>query len=246
MTDVPTATRTLAILAVEASRVAQREPRMTVDEPLGLAFIVTVVLAVLLGVATAGLALYRYRARSDPGLRSFVVGLVLIAVAPLPLRIFVEGTVPPVLRDVFLPIFETLGLLAILWGMYGDPRPTDGRLIHRPTTRDLAVVGLSLAFATATVGVGVLLGSGAAILAAGAVVALATFVAGQAARAAYRYRSLAMGSLSLGVLCLVAFPTPVSVLLRAAGPVPDVLVVGLISGAVLVGEAAMFVTLVYR
>lgn len=241
-----TAVRTLAGPASVASRSGRPANSLTVEGTLGAVFLACLALTVLLGLATAGLAVYRYRNRGDPTLRAFVVGLVLVAVAPLPFRIFIAGTVPPVLRDIVPPILQTLGLVAILWAMYGDPRSTGWHLSHRPTPGDLLVVGLSVALA-ATVALGGIFESDSVIVFVAAVVAgLATFVAGQAARAAYRYRSLAMGSLSVGILCLAALPMPVSVVLAAVGGFPEPVVVGLLFGVVLAGEAAMLVTLLYR
>jgi hypothetical protein len=249
MSSLPTtgpAPRPIALAAV-GGRLAQQDATMSVGGPLGAAFLVSVALVVVLGLATAGLAVYRYRNRADPTLRAFVAGLVLIAVAPLPFRVFLAGTVPQTLRDVLPPAFQTLGLLAILWAMYGDPRSADGLPIRRPTAGDLAVVGLSTALALATVLLGNAVASRwPALIASAVVVAFATFVAGQAARAAYRYRSPAMASLSVGIVCLAALPVPTGAVLLAAGGVPDAVVVGLVSGALLVGEAAMFATLLYR
>ncbi|MFC4450211.1 hypothetical protein [Halorussus aquaticus] len=78
------------------------------------------------------------------------------------------------------------------------------------------------------------------------VVGLGTFVAGQAIRTAYRYRSPAMGSLSVGILSLAVLPMPISVILVATVSLSEAFVVGLVLGFVLVGEIAMFATLLYR
>lgn len=243
MTDAIAATLALT----PAATPAQRGARVTVEGTVGLALVGAVAVAALLALATAGLAVSRYRNRDDPVLRAFVVGLVLTAVAPLPFRLFVAGTVPPVLRDALPPAFQTLGLAAVLWAMYGDPRSGGGSPVHRPTRGDLLVVVPSVALGVATAALGGVFGSGTVVAAvSAAVVALATFVAGQAARAAYRYRSPAMASLSVGVLCLGALPPPTLALLLAAGVVPDAAVFGAVAATVLVGEAAMFAALAYR
>ncbi len=246
MIDTTNNARTLQTPTVTASRFAQQDFQVTVDGTLGVVFIIGVALIVFLGVATAGLAIYRYRNRNDPALRAFVVGLVLVAVAPLPLQVFIAGTVPERLRSVLLPIFQTMGLLSILWAMYGDSRSSEVRLIRRLTSGDLSVVTVSLILAISTVvfrghsTIGPLV-LGTVLV----VVGLGTFVAGQALRAAYRYQSPAMGSLSVGILSLVVLPMPISVILSTVS-FSKALLVGLILGFVLVGEIAMFATLLYR
>lgn len=167
----------------------------------------------------------------------------LITVAPLPFRIFVAGTIPAAVRTAVPAIVQTLGLLAVLWAMYGDPRETDSRLLHLPTGSHLLVVRAALSLAALTVVAGDLWESHVAVLVGlPSVVALSTFVAGQAARAAYRYRSPAMASLSIGILFLAALPSPLGAVLVQSGPIPNAVV----SGAILIGEAAMLLTLVYR
>jgi len=229
------------------ARLARSPPEMTIDGPLRLVFIVAVVLSVLLGLATAVLAVYRYRQRGDPALRALVVGLVLVAVAPLPFRVFVAGTIPPTVRLLGPAAFQTAGLIAILWAMYGDPR-SDARFgVRRPTTADLVVVTGSVAAAATSVFVGGNWESRLGVLVvAGSVAALATFVAFQAARAAYRYRSPTMASLSVGIFLLAALPVPVGSVLVAIEFLPDAVVVATVLGAILLGEMAMFVTLAYR
>ncbi|MFC7068167.1 hypothetical protein [Halobaculum lipolyticum] len=225
----------------------QADTTVTVQEPLVGVFLATLVLSVVLGAATATLAVVRYRRRGDPSLRAFVVGLVLVAVAPLPFRVVVVGTVPALAREVAPPLFQTAGLLALLVAMYGDPR-TEGRRVREAVTgRDAVVVAVALAAAVATVALAARYESNAAALAAaGVVVALSTTVAGQAARAAYRYRSRSMATLSLGVLLLATLPTPVGATMLVVGSVDGALAVGVANGAVLLGEAAMFATLASR
>ncbi|WP_313692072.1 hypothetical protein [Halorarum halobium] len=247
MTPTAHAIERLDALPGATAVLAQGQPRVFVEGTLGLLLAATIALALLIGLATAGLAVSRYRNRRDPALRSLVVGLVLITVAPLPFRIFVVGTVPPVVRDAAPPIVQVAGLLAVLWAMYGDPRTSDGRLRDRVTRGDLLVVAVAVSLAATTVLVGELWRSGALVLVGlSFVVALSTFVAGQAARAAHRYRSPAMASLSVGIFFLAALPSPVGAALLVAGHVPEPVVVGVVSGAILLGETAMLLTLVYR
>lgn len=229
-----------------ARLLAQRSPQVTVEGSLSVVFIVTLALIVAVGVATAGLAVYRYRNRRDPALRALVVGLVCITVAPLPFRVFIAGTVPSVLRDVVPIVFQTLGLCAILWAIYGDVDGGGDTVVGRPSVEDLVFGGVSVGIAAAAVAFGGLAEVGPVGVAAAVAGAFATFVAIQAARAAYRYRSPPMASLSLGIVCLAALPLPVSAVLFTAGTLPDAVVVGVVNGIVLVGETAMFATLAYR
>lgn len=55
-----------------------------------------------------------------------------------------------------------------------------------------------------------------------------------------------MAALSVGVFLLAALPSPVGAALSAAGTVPEPVAVGVVAGALLVGETAMLLTLVYR
>ncbi|MFC7136682.1 hypothetical protein [Halobaculum litoreum] len=236
-----------AAAAVPLAPPAQADAAATVPEPFVGVFVAAVALSVLLGVATATLAVVRYRRRGDPSLRAFVVGLVLVAVAPLPFRVFVVGTVPAVARDAAPPVLQTAGLLALLVAMYGDPRTEGHRWREAVAARDAVVVALALAAAVATVALAARYESSVAVLsAAGVVVALSATVAGQAARAAYRYRSRSMATLSAGILLLATLPVPVGALLRTAGSVDGALAVGVVTGAILLGEAAMFATLAFR
>lgn len=230
-----------------ALALAQADPEVTVEGLLGLVFLAAVAVGVLLGLGTAALAVYRYRRRGDPQLRALVVGLVLIAVAPLPFRVFVTGTVPQVLRLSVPPVVQAVGLVAVLWAMYGDPRADTTAWIRVPTPADVVVILAAIAVAATAVLVGGILESNPLLLSAAApVAALGTFVACQAGRAAYRYRSPAMASLALGILLLAALPTPIAALLVAVDTLPDVLVVLLFVGSLVGGEAAMFATLAIR
>ncbi|MFC7098460.1 DUF7521 family protein [Halobaculum marinum] len=245
-------TRTHATLAGSSATVQlapplQAESTVTVPEPLVGLFIVSVGLSVLFGLATATLAVVRYRRRGDPSLRAFVVGLVLVAVAPLPFWVFLIGTIPPTVRGVVPPLFQTAGLLALLWAMYGTPDPDGRRLLRAITRGDLLVVALAVVAAAVT---GVLTGQyepdPAGVVGAAFVVGLSTVVAAQATRAAYRFRSRSMATLSLGVLLLATLPTPVGALLLATDSFAPSVVVGVVTGAILLGEAAMFATLASR
>ncbi|WP_277553272.1 hypothetical protein [Halobaculum limi] len=242
----------LSIPAVDAAAVplalpAQADTTVTVQEPLVGVFVAAVVLSVLLGAATATLAVVRYRRRGDPSLRAFVVGLVLVAVAPLPFWVFVVGTVPPLARAVAPPLLQTTGLFALLIAMYGGPRSTERRWWESVTVRDAVIVAFALAAGVLTVALAARYESSVvALVAAGVVVSLSTTVAGQAARAAYRYRSRSMATLSLGILLLATLPTPVGATLLVVGSFDGAFVVGIISGAILLGEAAMFATLAFR
>lgn len=239
--------RAASAAAVPLAPPVQAETTATVQESLAVVFLATVVVSVLLGAATATLAVVRYRRHGDPSLRAFVVGLVLVAVAPLPFWVFVVGTVPPLAREVAPPVVQTVGLLSLLVAMYGDPRSDGRRWRESVTRRDGVVVAVALAAAAVAVGLGARSGSSLpALAAAGVVVALSATVAGQAARAAYRYRSRSMASLSVGILLLATLPTPVGAALVVAGSLDGAFAVGVVGGSILAGEAAMFATLALR
>jgi hypothetical protein len=203
--------------------------------------------AVVLGVLTAGLAVYRYRRQADPALRALVIGLVLVAVAPLPFRVYASGSIDPVLRELAPPVFQTAGLLSILYAMYGDPRPRTEPLRSLLTRADLLVVVAALVLGVTTAFFGSVFGPPPVVLAVvSGVVAAGMFVAAQASRAAIRYRSVTMTSLALGVVLLVVLPTPLGALLLTTGVVSEAVVLTALSASILLGEVAMFAALAYQ
>jgi hypothetical protein len=221
-----------------ASATLASEPTVSLGDSAALVVIAILVCAVVLGVLTAALAVYRYRQRADPALRALVVGLVLVAVAPLPFRLYAAGSIDPVLRELAPPVLQTAGLAAILYAMYGDPRSRTDPLRDVVTRADLVVVAGALAMAATTA---VLV-----IAVVCLVVATGTFVAAQAARAAVRYRSITMASLAAGVVLLVVLPTPLGALLLTTGVVSTAIVLAALSASILLGEAAMLATLASR
>ncbi|WP_267643942.1 hypothetical protein [Haloarchaeobius amylolyticus] len=225
----------------------QSDPNISIAEWQAMVIIAVLGISFLLALVTAGLAVYRYRRQADSALRALVVGLVLVAVAPLPFRFYVSGTISPAIRELAPSIFQLAGLLAILYAMYGNPRPRAGRLVRDITRSDLAVVSAALAIGLLTSLVGNLFGpSPIALAGVSIVVTIGMFVTGQALRAAVRYRSPTMASLAVGIFLLAVLPTPLSAILLSTGSISDAIVLWVLSLSTLAGEVAMFLTLVYR
>jgi hypothetical protein len=198
--------------------------------PVGLAATITVGLAALLALVIVGRVVGRYRADPDPSLRALTVGISLVAAAPLVLLFVDVGLLPDRLRYVTGSLVQTVGLLAVLRGMYG-PAGAKRRWATR-STADLVVAALALGTGTA-VGAGTVLLGGASPLPAtalGVVVVGGTFVAGQAARAYRRRGDPRMLALSMGTLSLVVVPTPAALVLLGRG-----------SAAAALGYAVFFV-----
>jgi hypothetical protein len=186
--------------------------------PVGLAATLAVGLAALLALAIVGRVVGRYRADPDPSLRALAVGISLVAAAPLSLLFVDLGLLPDRLRYVAGSLVQTIGLLAVLRGMYG-PAGADRRWATR-STADLVVAALALGTGTAVAAGTVLLGGSGPLSATalGVVVVGGTFVAGQAARAYRRRGDPRMLALSAGTLSLVVVSTPAALVLLGRGP----------------------------
>jgi hypothetical protein len=186
--------------------------------PVGLTATLIVGLAALLALAIVGRVVGRYRADPDPSLRALAVGISLVAAVPIGLLFVDVGLLPDRLRYVAGSLVQTVGLLAVLRGMYG-PAGADRRWATR-STADLVVAAMATGSGTA-VGAGTILLGGAGPLAAtalGVVVVGGAFVAGQAVRAYRRRGDPRMLALSVGTLSLVVAPTPAALVLLGRGP----------------------------
>jgi hypothetical protein len=186
--------------------------------PVGLTATLAVGLAALLALAIVGRVVGRYRAGPDPSLRALAVGISLIAAAPLAFLFLDVGLLPDRLRYVAGSLVQTVGLLAVLRGMYGPAGA--GRRWATRSSADLAVAALAFGTGTA-VGAGTILLGGSGPLAATALAVVlvgGAFVAGQAARAYRRRGDPRMLALSVGTLSLVVAPTPAALVLLGRGP----------------------------
>jgi hypothetical protein len=210
---------------------------------VGLAATLAVGLAVLLALAIVGRVVVGYRADPDPSLRAFSVGISLVAAAPLGFLFVDIGLLPDPLRYVAGSLIQTVGLIAVLRGIYG-PAGADRRWATR-STADLAAAALALGTGTA-ISIATILVGGVDPLAAAAT-GLAggggTFVAGQAARAFRRRGDPRMLALSAGTLSLVVVPTPAALVLLGRGPAAAALSY---AGFFIVGQGLLLATLTGR
>jgi hypothetical protein len=208
--------------------------------PVALAATLAVGLSSLLGLVIVVRVVGRYRADPDPRLRALAVGISLVAAAPLAFLFLDVGLLPDRVRYVVGSLFQGVGLLAILRGVYG-PGVADRRWA-RQSAADLVLAALASGTGT-TVGVGTVLLGGAkppAAIVLGVVVAGGTFVAGQAARAYRRRGDLRMLALSSGTVSLVVVPTPVALALLGRGPAAAALGY---AGFLVVGQVLLLLTL---
>ncbi|WP_440991514.1 hypothetical protein [Haloarchaeobius baliensis] len=211
--------------------------------PVVLAATLAVGLAALLGLVIVVRVVRRSRTDPDSSLRALAVGISLVAAAPLAFVFLDVGLLPDRLRYVAGSVVQGVGLLAVLWGMYG-PAGAERRWAER-SSADLVVVALALAVGTA-VGVAMALVGGAGTLAAGTlavVVTAGTFVAGQAARAYRRRADPRMLALSAGTVALVVAPNPAALVLLGRGPAHAALGY---AGFLILGQALLLVTLSER
>ncbi|WP_276258785.1 hypothetical protein [Haloglomus litoreum] len=185
--------------------------------PVAVAATLAVGLAVLLGLAIVGRVVSRYRAAPTPSLRALVVGISLVAAAPLGFLFVDVGVLPDRLRYVTGSLVQTVGLLTIIRGMYG-PTGAGGSWAPR-SIADLVVAALGVGTGTTVGAATVFLGGSGPLAAAtlGVVVLGGTFVAGQAARAYRRRGDRRMLALSAGTLSLVVVPTPAALALLSRG-----------------------------
>lgn len=208
--------------------------------PVGMAATLAVALAALLALVIVGRVVARYRVDPDPSLRALAVGISLVAAAPLGFLFVDVGLLPDRLRYVAGSFVQTLGLLAVLRGMYG-PAGADRQWATR-STGDMIVAAFAFGTGTA-VSIATILVEGAGPLATaalGVAVGGGTFVAGQAARAYRRRGDRRMLALSAGTLSLVVVPTPAALVLLGRGPAAAALGY---AGFFVVGQGLLLATL---
>jgi hypothetical protein len=206
-----------------------------------------IILAIVFGLAITVLVVRRYRTTADGALRALVVGICLVAVVPLLFQFIDLTMIPDTLRYLGATVAQGVGLLAIVWGLYG---PVDSKIgpAPRPSASDLVVgtAGLVLAMVLFVGGLRVTPTSPVVLGVYAAVAGSGLFVGVQAFRAYWRRGNPRMLTLGLGLLFLVAAPGPVTFLLVGRLGEHSSLLALWYVGLLVVGQVCLLATLLHR
>lgn len=205
-----------------------------------------IILATVFGLGITALVVRRYRATSDIALKALSIGICLVAVVPLLFQFIDLAMIPDALRYLGATVAQGMGLVAIIWGIYG-PVDSKTRLAPRPSVGDLVVgaAGLLIGSVVFVGGLRVTLASPFVLGLYAAVAGSGLFIGIQAFRAYWRRGNPRMLSLGFGLLFLVAAPGPVTFLAGSFVERSSVLALGYV-GLLVVGQAFLLATLLHE